>query len=175
MRVAAKDIFSLANLISIIGLSMTIWGAFNISHISGILVFGAGRLLDLVDGVVARRTHTSRLGAVIDATCDKLGLLFLLPIMWTLNLAPYWLLLYIFAQNLVNVVAGLIAEQKKLKATSSRDGKIAMFLQNICLGLFALANAIDINTVHYLALGVGILSIFWASRATHGYFRNLSN
>lgn len=154
---------------------MTIWGAFNISHISGILVFGVGRLLDLVDGVVARRTHTSRLGAVIDATCDKLGLLFLLPIMWTLNLAPYWLLVYIFGQNIVNVVVGVISEQKKLKATSSREGKIAMFLQNICLGMFALANAIEINTVHYLALGIGILSMFWAFRATQGYFRYLSN
>ena len=171
MKITRADVFSLANAVSLIGLSMTIWGSLNIHTLTGVLVLGTGRIIDLFDGKVARATHTSRFGAAVDATFDKIGLAFLVPAIWIAHIAPYWLLVYIIVQNLLNVVFSLVASARHAKPTSSKFGKHAMFFQQISLGFYALGNTIDFRPFTIIGLIIGISSIYWAVQATYGYFK----
>jgi len=171
MKITKADVLSLANATSLIGLLMTIWGSLHIHTLTGVLILGTGRFIDLFDGKIARATHTSRFGAAVDATFDKIGLAFLVPAIWIAHIAPYWLLLYILAQNALNVIFSLVATARHAKPTSSKFGKHAMFLQQISLGFYALGNTIDFRPFTVLGLIIGIASIYWAVRATYGYFK----
>lgn len=171
MKITKSDIFSPANAVSLIGLSMTIWGSLHIHTLAGVLILGTGRFIDLFDGKVARATHTSRFGAAVDATFDKIGIAFLVPAIWIAHIAPYWLLIYILAQNVLNVFFSLWAEARKAKPTSSKHGKYAMFFQQISLGFYALGNTIDFRPFTIIGLIIGISSVYWAVQATYGYFK----
>ena len=169
MKITKHDLFSPANAISLIGLSLTIIGSINVHSLAGVLLIGLGRFIDLFDGKVARATHSSRFGAAVDATFDKIGLAFLVPAIWIAHIAPYWLLVYIIVQNVLNVIFSLIASAKKAKPSSSRFGKHAMFFQQISLGFYALGNTIDFRPFTILGLIIGIASMYWAVQATYGY------
>jgi phosphatidylglycerophosphate synthase len=171
MKITRSDIFSPANAVSVIGLSLTIYGSFHIKTLAGVLILGLGRFIDIFDGKIARATHVSRFGAAVDATFDKIGLAFLVPAIWIADIAPYWLLVYILLQNLLNVVFSLVATMRNAKPTSSKFGKHAMFLQQISLGFYALGNTIDNRVFTVLGLIIGLASIYWAVQATYGYFK----
>lgn len=171
MKITKSDVFSPANAVSVIGLSLTIYGSLNIETLSGVLILGLGRFIDVFDGKVARATHVSRLGAIVDATCDKIGIAFLVPAIWIAGIAPIWLLVYILAQNLLNVIFSGLAAIRQAKPTSSQYGKHAMFMQNISLGFYALGNTIDNRAFTLAGLVIGLASIYWAVRATYGYFK----
>ena len=174
MVITRRDVFSLANATSLIGLILTIVGSLHVETLAGVLLIGVGRIIDLFDGKIARATHTSRFGAAVDATFDKVGLLFLVPAIWIAGIAPYWLLIYIIFQNLLNVIFGLIAEAKKANLASSQSGKYAMFFQQISLGFYALGNTIEFKPFTIFGLVIGISSIYWAVKATYGYSTVLS-
>lgn len=171
MKVTRSDIFSPANAVSLIGLTLTIYGSLNINSLTGVLILGLGRFIDIFDGKIARATHVSRLGAIVDATCDKIGIAFLVPAIWIAHIAPYWLLVYIIAQNFLNVFFSIWATIRKAKPTSSLDGKYAMFLQNVSLGFYALGNTIDFRAFTIIGLLIGLSSVYWAVQATYGYFK----
>lgn len=171
MKITKSDIFSPANAVSLIGLSLTIYGSFNIETLVGVLILGLGRFIDIFDGKIARATHVSRFGAIVDATCDKIGIAFLVPAIWIAGIAPIWLLVYILAQNLLNVIFSGLATVRKAKPTSSQYGKHAMFMQNISLGFYALGNTIDSRAFTIAGLAIGLASIYWAVQATYGYFK----
>lgn len=171
MQINKRDIFTPANATSLIGLSLTIWGSLHIHELSGVLVLGLGRFIDIFDGKIARATHASRFGAIVDATCDKIGIAFLVPAIWIAGIAPIWLLVYILAQNLLNVLFSGMASIRKAKPTSSQYGKHAMFMQNISLGFYALGNTINNRAFTVIGLLIGLASVYWAVRATYGYFK----
>lgn len=171
MKITKSDVFSPANAVSLIGLSLTIYGSLHIKTLGGVLILGLGRFIDIFDGKIARATHASRLGAIVDATADKIGLAFLVPAIWIAHIAPIWLLIYILAQNLLNVIFSALASARKAKPTSSLYGKHAMFMQNISLGFYALGNTIHSRAFTIIGLIIGIASVYWAARATYGYFK----
>lgn len=169
MKITRRDVFTPANATSILGLSLTIYGAFNLTSLSGVLILGLGRFIDVFDGKIARATHTSKLGALVDATCDKIGIAVLVPAAWIADIAPVWLLVYILLQNILNVVFSILTAARGGEPESSKHGKYAMFIQNISLGCYALGAATDLDFFITLGLLLGISSIFWAVRATYGY------
>lgn len=171
MKVTKVDIFSPANAVSLIGLAMTIWGSLNISTLAGVIVLGLGRFIDIFDGKIARATHVSPFGAAVDATCDKIGIAFLVPAIWIAGIAPYWLLIYIIVQNLLNVGISMLTAARKGVPAASKYGKHALFIQNISLGSYALGNTIDNEVFTTMGLVLGIASIYWAARATYGYLK----
>lgn len=171
MKITRKDVFTPANAVSLIGLSLTIYGSLHIKTLSGVLILGLGRFIDVFDGKIARATHVSRFGAAVDATCDKIGIAFLVPAIWIAQIAPYWLLVYILVQNLLNVLFSVLASVRNAKPTSSSYGKHAMFLQNVSLGFYALGNTIEYRLFTILGLVIGLASIWWAVQATYGYFK----
>ncbi len=173
MKITKRDVFSPANASSLLGLALTTYGSLHINSLSGVLVIGLGRFIDIFDGKIARATHTSPFGALVDATCDKLGLAVLIPAAWFGHVAPYWLLGYILIQNVANVILSLWNAARGGKPTASRFGKHALFIQNISLGSYALGNVLDNELFKLLGLVLGVASIIWAVRATVGYAKDL--
>lgn len=171
MKITKADVFSPANATSLIGLALTIYGSLHITSLSGVLLLGLGRFIDIFDGKIARATHTSPLGALVDATCDKIGIAFLVPAIWFAHIAPIWLLVYILAQNILNVFFSFWTAARKGMPAASKFGKHAIFLQNISLGFYALGNTIEFRPFTILGLIIGLASIYWAARATYGYFK----
>lgn len=170
MRITRQDVFSPANAMSLLGLGLTIYGALNITSLAGVLIIGVGRLIDVFDGKIARATHESPFGALVDATCDKLGLAVLVPAIWIAHIAPVWLLVYILAQNIINVLLSVWTAVRGGTPAASRFGKYALFIQNLSLGCYALGNTIDNEPFKLVGLLLGLGSIAWAIRATYGYF-----
>lgn len=166
-----RDVLTVANAVSIVGLILTIAGAFNIEHIAGAILIAIGRLLDVLDGKIARATHSSRFGAGIDATCDKLGLAFILPALWIAQMAPKWILIYIIVQNIINIILSLVALYRKITMHSSKQGKQAMFLQNLCLAGFIFGGVLNLHIISILASIVGIISLYWSVQASYSYFK----
>lgn len=171
MTITKRDVFSPANATSVTGLVLTIIGSLNITTLTGVLILGAGRFIDIFDGKIARATHVSRFGAIVDATCDKIGIAVLVPCAWISHIAPYWLLLYILVQNVLNVFFSFWAAARGAKPSASSYGKHALFIQNISLGSYALGSTTDVGIFNILGLILGIGSIYWAVQATYGYFK----
>ncbi len=141
--IRAKDIFTWPNAISATGFALVLHGSAKADTGRGIAETVVGRLLDLLDGVVARRTgQTSEFGAGIDAAFDKAGVLAIGVNEWRKNIAPKPALLAIALQNAVNVAATTAT-----KRISPDDvlgptlfGKRAMGWQNGALGAYAVAS-----------------------------------
>lgn len=169
IHISRQDVFSLANATSLLGLALTIYGAMHITTLHGVLLLGLGRFIDVFDGKIARATHTSQLGAAVDATCDKIGIAALVTAAWLSHIAPYWLLVYILIQNILNIIVSALTSARGGTPAASRMGKYAMFLQNVSLGCYALGYTTDINFFGILGLVVGLISVYWAVRATYGY------
>ena len=70
-----RDLFQLPTGISLSGLALVNHGCKNINTIAGVNCIAVGRGFDLLDGTVARALEQeSDVGALVDATCDKLGM-----------------------------------------------------------------------------------------------------
>lgn len=175
IKIKRRDVLTPANAISLIGLAMTMYGAINITALHGVLLLGLGRLIDIFDGKLARATHTSQLGGLIDATCDKIGIVFLVTAIWVNELAPYWILIYVLLQNALNVLITLLSTFRGAETSSSKNGKYAMFMQNISLGAYALGSVINSSELELLGILLAVASLYWAFQATYGYLRLVPN
>lgn len=172
-EIKRRDVFAPANFVSVVGLVFTLYGAFHITSLTGVIFVGVGRFIDVFDGIVARSTHASPFGALVDATCDKIGIAVLLSTVWIADLAPYWLLIYIALQNIMSITLNWLTASRDGEPKASKDGKYTMFLQNLSLGSYALGNVIDFRPLTVLGLCIGIVSMYWAARAIQGYVQHL--
>ena len=90
-----------------------------------------GGLTDMLDGTVARKTHTaSRLGARLDTAADFIFAAAALAKLWPVLSPPTWLWIWtavIAAIKIINVVSGLICH-RTFVAVHSVMNKVAGFL-----------------------------------------------
>ena len=135
-----------ANAITIAGLALSVYGAANLNEVSGVLIFGAGRVLDIADGYVARRTHASRFGALLDASADKAAVAAALAGGLYFEAVPVAVLGTIAAANIINASANTYSESKKQEPKTSTAGKYYMFGYNAAFGAFALGAAMEGNS-----------------------------
>lgn len=171
--ITRADIFSPANGISLIGLSMAIYGSLTIATLAGVLILGVGRIIDVFDGPIARRTHTSGFGALVDATCDKVGIAFLVTAVWFAGYAPVWLLIYVLLQNIANVFISWLTARRGAKPAASHYGKYAMFLQNTSIGMYCLGGVTGVAWLDWPGLTLALVSMYYAAHATYGYFQDV--
>lgn len=135
------DVFTIPNAISAAGLALVLKGSARADTGWGIGLTVAGRLLDLLDGKVARMLdQSSEFGAGIDAAFDKAGVLAIGVNEWRGNIAPKPVLLAIGAQNAVNLVATAVSTRLgDDQLAPVFDGKRAMGYQNGALGAYAVS------------------------------------
>lgn len=186
--IRAHDLAHLPTAISVTGLALVALGSRHIDTKAGKMAIAAGRGLDLVDGVVARRTHTeSNAGAIVDAVCDKVGVGIIANALWQQakqNDTPIVerpTVAAIAAKNLVNASATLYHDLSTPDSTArpTRSGKLSMFCDNIAVAASFLAHeSIPNSRVYKISRGMGYVAVaagmaFGAHAMysyTHGHF-----
>lgn len=174
MKLAKHDILTLANAVTLSGLIITGFGAARLNTLDGFMLVIFGKLLDVLDGPIARRTHASDLGAALDATADKItGLVILISALY-FGLAPTWLIVFLFSQHVAVSVISIYAALGGWVLKVIRLGKNNMFLH-----LFTLFVMIGGNFTHGglsqairgLGLTLAIASIITGLATTYSYLK----
>src|SRR6266571_1334975 len=162
MKIYSRDLFTPANLITLIGLALTIFGATRLNTIAGLIVVIIGKAFDLLDGPIARRTHASQFGANMDTTADKLTGLTIIAAAYHFKLAPVLFLAYVFLQHFIVSVISVIAEFRGKHISVTQAGKHNMFLHVLALMLFILSSLTSSNIsrpVYWIAVIIALASI----------------
>lgn len=165
LQVNPKDVFTIANAVTIIGLAVTCFGSFKLDSWLGFAAIAMGRLLDMLDGVIARKTRTSPFGALLDAVSDKLaGLAIVIGALYY-QLVPRWLIAFLVAQHLIVVGIAIYGRRKGRPTKVTQMGKNNMFLHMFTLIVFAGAGLSEGTAGSFLTIVAYILAV---SSVTHG-------
>jgi cardiolipin synthase len=106
-----------------------------------LVVFAAAALTDLLDGWVARRRGTSRLGAFLDPMADKLLLTASFVTLTYLKALPFWIAAVVISRDVILVVGALLIHMLggRIHPRPTWAGKAATFFQvlTVLVGLLA--------------------------------------
>lgn len=130
------DIPTIPNAMSIAGAVLAWRGAKRIDTAAGIAQIAAGRFIDVLDGIVARKTgQTSDFGALLDAGLDKAVTAIILYEIKSKKLAPTEIIAAITAFNGINAVASAktIVEAGDETVRPEISGKLALALETSSL------------------------------------------
>lgn len=155
------DVLTPANAVTTLGLLLTAAGSIRLDTPAGFWLVTVGKLMDVIDGQVARRTHTSNFGALYDITADKFTMLIIVIAAFYYRLVPLPFLIFIlFYHGLVAAMAS-DAILHKLDADPSRLGKYTMALHICAILLFIFANVMHTahHAVYLLAVVVAALGV----------------
>lgn len=181
MEFRASDIATVPNAVSTAGLALVAAGIEQIDKPEGVAMITAGRMLDLVDGKVARATgRTSDFGATVDATADKVGMGLIIAAAWRKDAVPKPALAAMIAQNILNTLANGLDTHRHPNAglRPTKAGKYAMGLQSLALGTYLAGNTLRDNHpnaskvlrgIGHAAAIVGVSVV--GGRATYSYWR----
>ena len=186
VRKAAKDIFTVPNLISVTGAALAIHGSKKIDTAEGLAECAVGRLADVLDGKVARMTgQTSNTGAALDATTDKIVMTKILYEMNKKELAPKKVLGIIATLNSINAIATGIANlrsDEKAETRPTKSGKLAMAGETVTLMAYIGAHIAEQNekpklakTLRKLGAVAFATSLPLAAHATYTYVKRAVN
>lgn len=172
------DVVTPANAMSLAGFTLAVAGAAKMDSLPGVMTMGAGRVLDILDGKVARATGTaSDLGEMVDATLDKTAVGIMCIQALRRNIVPKAVLGSIAAQNVANTLLTLYDRRKHPEDPHihpSKEGKHTMFAQNASIGFFCLAEAAKPPAIRQSLRAAGWISAAVAAvkgaRATKGYY-----
>jgi phosphatidylglycerophosphate synthase len=92
--------------------------------------------------MIAERTGTkSPLGEAVDAVCDKLGVLAVLPTVAVQLIVPWWAFAVIVLRHAANSVIAAIGWRRKSAIRPVRSGKLSTLFEWTALAWFMLAKA----------------------------------
>ena len=187
VRKVAKDVLTVANLISVAGATLAIRGSEKINTAEGLAECAVGRLADVLDGKVARMTgQTSNTGAALDATTDKIVMAKILYEMNKKELAPKRVLGTVAVLNSINAVATGIANlrsDEKAETRPTKSGKVGLAMETAALVAYAAAELVDKRTdspkpaeiLRKLGAGAFAASLLPAAHATRTYIERAIN
>ena len=187
VRKVAKDVLTVANLISVAGATLAIRGSEKINTAGGLAECAVGRLADVLDGKVARMTgQTSNTGAALDATTDKIVMAKILYEMNKKELAPKYVLGTVAILNSINAVATGIANlrsDEKAETRPTKSGKVGLAMETAALVAYAAAELADKQTdspkpaeiLRKLGAAAFAASLPFAVHATHTYIKRAIN
>lgn len=118
------------NLITIIGLGIVVYGLISIlnqAYWTGLILLTIGRLLDIVDGIVAEKTGTkSPLGEIFDATADKIGTILTIIVIIFANITHWWVIAALIIPQIIIPFVIFYKKQKGINVHPTRPGKLSM-------------------------------------------------
>lgn len=130
MAAATRGIMSPANVITVIGLGIVVYGLVAIMQQqfwTGLVFLAIGRLLDIVDGLVAEATHTkSPLGELFDAVADKIGTLLTIAVLLIAGVAHWWAIMALIVPQVAITLLILYKKSKSIGVHPTRQGKLSM-------------------------------------------------
>jgi phosphatidylglycerophosphate synthase len=153
------------NLITIIGLGIVIYGLvciLNQDYWLGLVSLAIGRLLDVVDGLVADGTGTkSPLGEIFDAAVDKIGTLLTILVIIYANITSWWIIVALIIPQIIIPLVIFYKKQKGVGVHPTRAGKISMALTWVgIVGLLivkAFGDSAFLATGVYAVIGASLL------------------
>lgn len=178
MKYTSQDILTPANAITLLGLILTLIGCFYLDSWTGIILVVLGRVMDLIDGPVARATNTTKFSVFWDPTADKIALTGILISILVHTLAPLPIVLYIFVQNAAVAYLSIKAERQSKAVGALIPGKLNLFFQISAIVMFILANLVsgDWATLYrVIAYASFFISVPLAFIATQKYAELLQN
>jgi phosphatidylglycerophosphate synthase len=171
MTFSKDQVMTPANAITLAGLLIVLYGCLHINTVAGLVTIAVGRSFDLIDGPVARATKRTEFSVYMDPTADKLAMLGILLGTFYYGLAPWWVIIYVFLQNLATSVVSIVAQHKKTAVGALWPGKINLFLQTCAIFLFIAGHVFHSLPAHavyaaaYVCLAVSIPLAIWALKA----------
>jgi len=148
-----------ANAVTIIGFGIVLYGLvciMNQQYWSGLIFLAIGRLLDIVDGIVADKTGTkSPLGETFDAVADKIGTLFTIIVIILADVTNLWIILALIIPQVVIPMLILYKKGKGVGVHPTRPGKLSMALTWV--GIVGLLIVKASGNPVWLAVGVYII------------------
>lgn len=160
---ATMGIVSPANVITIVGLGIVIYGLgaiLNQQVLVGLVVLVVGRLLDIVDGAVAEATHTkSAVGELFDAAVDKIGTLLTVVVLITADITYWWVIVTLILPQVIIPLVILYKKYKGVRVHPTRQGKLSMATVWGGIAGLLLAKALD----DPLALMISVYGLIAAS------------
>lgn len=177
-KLAARTagIITPANILTLAGVGAVIYGCILLLHDAlwpGLLWIVAGRILDIMDGMVAEMTGTkSPIGELCDASADKLATLLTVLVLPAAGIVAWWTIVAIIWPQ---VLIGLIVVIKKWQSVGihpTRQGKLSMAALWLSLMiLIAAAAAHDSALIALSAYGVAAVSVVLGAYAAWQYAR----
>jgi phosphatidylglycerophosphate synthase len=147
-RLAARTqgVLTPANVVSLLGAAITITGLilfYRQQYASGLIIVGVGRICDILDGHLARHTHTtSPFGEGLDAGFDKLVVLVAVYQLVLGQVLPVLFAVALLLVQLVIVILALAVRRDGTGLHPTRIGKYAMFGLWIGIGSLMLAHVL---------------------------------
>jgi phosphatidylglycerophosphate synthase len=185
-RLAARthDVITPGNGMTAIGALLTLaglWALYDQTFWLAFLLIGTGRIFDLLDGHVARLTHTtSLLGEFVDAATDKLMVGVATLVILVQHVVPFFLMVPVFTVQVALVIVAFVARGSHVTLHSSRAGKYSTFILWFSLILYVVAlwlldaGKTGMRNVVYGAAGILMTIAFLGSLAAlAGYLRPL--
>lgn len=167
---ATRGILTPANLITVIGALVTLWGAaelFARDWWLAIVLLLAGRVLDVADGFIAHRTGTkSALGETLDATADKIVTVLTVVALFLAHVAPTWLMSLFVLPHIIITIIVLVDRIRGVKLHPSRLGKTTMLLAWLVIPLLLIVKAAELNSTHPFAV---LVMLFVLTSAAFGF------
>jgi len=157
LAAATHGVLTPANVITIIGLATVVIGLAAIlqtQYGTGVGFLIVGRLLDVVDGVVADLTATKApLGEALDASVDKVGTFLTVVVLYAAHVADWRIITGLLLPQLVTL--GIILYLRRIGKTvhPTRAGKLGMAL--LWVGIIGLV-AVEAWAVPLLIIATGI-------------------
>lgn len=157
------DLLQAPTAISVGSLELVREGSRDIDTTAGKIKIVLGRVGDLADGYVARRFDmSSDAGAIVDATCDKVGMAMIGAAAWEHAIVPKPVIATILARNVFNSAITLyngLNDPCKRSIRPPKSGKYAMAADNIAFGAFMLADELEQGSANYrVARNVGYVA-----------------
>lgn len=176
LAVASNGIITPGNLISISGVILVAIGAIRLYNGNWVLGLGLvviGRVADLVDGYVAETTRTkSRLGEIVDTSCDKVGVFVLAITAVSAHLVPLLTLALIVAYNIYMAAFGIVWGRRYYLHTN-RFGKNTMFVSWLAIITAIIHAELPNNLTLTLSLLFAAIFVAVALVATYSYGQDL--
>ena len=133
MTIAKQDVLTPANFITVSGLVITTYGATRLNTLDGFIIVIIGKFLDVVDGFVARKTHTSDFGAAMDATADKITGFIILISALIFDMVTVGFIIFLLVQHLIVAGLSVFAALRGISLKVTKLGKRNMFLHLVTL------------------------------------------
>lgn len=171
-RIAASTggVLTPANLITVIGALITLWGAAQLLANNWWLALGLlllGRVMDVADGFVAHRTGTkSALGELLDAMADKVVTVLTVVALFLAHVAPTWLMGLLVLPHIIITVIVIVDRARGVKHHPSRLGKTTMLLAWIAIPLMLIVKAAELHSTNPFAV---IVMLFVLTSAAFGF------
>jgi len=162
---ATRSIVTPPNIITIIGLAIVFFGLAQIlaeHYWIGLIALAVGRLLDIVDGMVAEATGTkSPTGEIFDAVADKIGTLLTIVVLFAAQIAEPWLIVLLLIPQVLTPLITFYKKQKRINIHPTRQGKLSMATSWVAIVGLLITKAMDgsllVADISYTLVGVSFL------------------